>query len=96
LVGLLAAPKSGEELRKTVRKSVDDARQLATNTRQRVDEVRRALPDRLAELPQRASEQFARWPEVFKRQREHSPDASGGGTHVTVDAEHSGDAPPSP
>jgi gas vesicle protein len=96
VVGLLAAPKSGRELRKTVQKSVDDARKLANDARQRVDEVRRTLPERLAELPQRASEQIGRLPGAFKWNRAADSDTKETGTHVTVDDEHASGPPPVP
>lgn len=76
VAALLASPKHGPELRKTLRKRAGEAGQL-------VEDAGRAIPERLARIPEKGREALAK---LRRRPEEAAP-----GTHVTVEGEHAAD-----
>jgi hypothetical protein len=70
VAALLASPKTGPELRKTLKKSADDLGRLA-------GDAGRAIPERLASIPAKGREAIER----LRRRGEEPPTQ----TRVTVD-----------
>lgn len=86
VVGLLAAPKSGGDLRRTLRERALDARE-------RMGKVSHDLPERLRALPKGGLERFTKLPKALRRNKAATGEV---GTRVTVEGEHAVDPSEAP